>query len=337
MATCACTDAVGEPARFRNRTLIPLVIELSQVGGIDLVVPLVIREHTIVARRLLIALSLVLLLGPIAIASASVSATQSDDLDCEDFQTQEEAQAVLDADPSDPNNLDPNGDGIACGLLPTAVDLEQPADTNQNADQQAGDNQNQRRANRQNNRNQQSQNAETTTVTCNNYATAEEAQAAFDKDPQGLAALDADGDGIACEELIAAGTNASNNRDNRRQARQNQSTEPTNTAVDQPSGPLPKEDLDCIDFQYQEDAQAIYNLDPSDPFNLDPNKDGFACSSLPSRTQRVIQVPSTGVGSPPTLTAIALEAASFFAAVALASRGRPGAAPERARLSRLRR
>jgi hypothetical protein len=331
MATCACTDAVGEPARFRNRTLIPLVIELSQVGGIDLVVPLVIREHTIVARRLLIALSLVLLLGPIAIASASVSAGQSDDLDCEDFQTQEEAQAVLDADPSDPNNLDPNGDGIACGLLPTAVDLEQPADANQSADQQAGDNQNQRRANRQNNRqnnrNQQSQNAETSTVTCANYATAEEAQAAFDKDPQGFAALDADGDGIACEELIAAGTNASNNRDNRRQARQNQSTEPTNTAVDQPSGPLPKEDLDCIDFQYQEDAQAIYNLDPSDPFNLDPNKDGFACSSLPSRTQRVIQVPSTGAGSPPTLTASALVVASLFAAagagVARRARRRP--------------
>jgi len=43
-----------------------------------------------------------------------------------------------------------------------------------------------------------------------------------------------------------------------------------------------KEDLDCIDFQFQEDAQeAPYNCDPSDPFNLDPNADGSACPSPP--------------------------------------------------------
>src|SRR5829696_7879766 len=45
---------------------------------------------------------------------------QTDDLDCEDFETQEEAQATLDQDPADPNNLDPNHDGIACALLPSA-------------------------------------------------------------------------------------------------------------------------------------------------------------------------------------------------------------------------
>src|SRR5688572_7737479 len=49
---------------------------------------------------------------------------QGDDLDCEDFETQEEAQAVLDEDPADPNNLDPNRDGIACALLPSADDQE---------------------------------------------------------------------------------------------------------------------------------------------------------------------------------------------------------------------
>src|SRR5215218_638264 len=47
---------------------------------------------------------------------------QTDDLDCEDFETQEEAQATLDQDPADPNNLDPNHDGIACALLPSAED-----------------------------------------------------------------------------------------------------------------------------------------------------------------------------------------------------------------------
>lgn len=36
------------------------------------------------------------------------------DLDCSDFSTHEQAQAVLDADKSDPNGLDADGDGKAC-------------------------------------------------------------------------------------------------------------------------------------------------------------------------------------------------------------------------------
>ena len=38
--------------------------------------------------------------------------------DCSDFATQEEAQAVFDADPSDPNGLDSDGDGVVCEELP---------------------------------------------------------------------------------------------------------------------------------------------------------------------------------------------------------------------------
>ena len=44
----------------------------------------------------------------------------SSDLDCTtDFATQEEAQAVLEADPSDPNGLDRDKDGKACETLPS--------------------------------------------------------------------------------------------------------------------------------------------------------------------------------------------------------------------------
>ena len=50
-------------------------------------------------------------------------ATES--LNCSDFDTQEEAQAVLDADPSDPHGLDGDGDGIACEDLPEAATLPQ--------------------------------------------------------------------------------------------------------------------------------------------------------------------------------------------------------------------
>ncbi|MFI5583549.1 calcium-binding protein [Amycolatopsis sp. NPDC051758] len=46
-------------------------------------------------------------------------------------------------------------------------------------------------------------------------------------------------------------------------------------------------DLDCKDFKYQEDAQAVYNQDPSDPNGLDgAPKDGIACESLPKRGQQ---------------------------------------------------
>jgi hypothetical protein len=40
---------------------------------------------------------------------------------------------------------------------------------------------------------------------------------------------------------------------------------------------------DCPDFTYQEQAQAIYNQDRSDPYNLDGDNDGIACEDLPSR------------------------------------------------------
>ncbi|CAN5725359.1 hypothetical protein BH20ACT11_BH20ACT11_12910 [soil metagenome] len=46
------------------------------------------------------------------------SASSGGDLDCSDFSTQQEAQATLDADPSDPNGLDGEGDGVPCESLP---------------------------------------------------------------------------------------------------------------------------------------------------------------------------------------------------------------------------
>ena len=42
---------------------------------------------------------------------------QGDAYNCGDFQYQWQAQAVLDADPSDPNKLDTDKDGAACESL----------------------------------------------------------------------------------------------------------------------------------------------------------------------------------------------------------------------------
>ncbi|MFG1644342.1 excalibur calcium-binding domain-containing protein [Amycolatopsis sp. NPDC049252] len=59
------------------------------------------------------------LLGPVSLASAQLATPLTlADKDCGDFQYQEEAQAVLDATPGDPNNLDSDKDGIACEDLP---------------------------------------------------------------------------------------------------------------------------------------------------------------------------------------------------------------------------
>ena len=42
--------------------------------------------------------------------------------------------------------------------------------------------------------------------------------------------------------------------------------------------------FDCADFATQEEAQAEYNLDPSDPSGLDGDSDGIACEELSSGT-----------------------------------------------------
>lgn len=49
---------------------------------------------------------------------------QSDAYNCPDFASQADAQAVLRADPSDPNRLDADKDGIACERNPLPRDLE---------------------------------------------------------------------------------------------------------------------------------------------------------------------------------------------------------------------
>jgi hypothetical protein len=66
--------------------------------------------------------------------------------------------------------------------------------------------------------------------------------------------------------------------------------------------------FNCTDFTYQEDAQAVFDRDPSDPNNLDDDNDGIACEDLPSRgngtttTTGTTTGTSTTVGTPSTTT-----------------------------------
>jgi hypothetical protein len=56
--------------------------------------------------------------GGLGTELAQADTTGGDDgtanLDCEDFSSQQEAEATLNVDPGDPNNIDQDGDGVPC-------------------------------------------------------------------------------------------------------------------------------------------------------------------------------------------------------------------------------
>jgi micrococcal nuclease len=56
--------------------------------------------------------------SPPASQSPSAGSGRDSNLDCAGFETHEEAQRVLEQDPSDPHYLDGDGDGVACEELP---------------------------------------------------------------------------------------------------------------------------------------------------------------------------------------------------------------------------
>ena len=143
-------------------------------------------------RRLTILLAMcataILALSPAALAQ------QETDLDCSQLgapgaspeEVQAEAQAILDADPTDPNGLDADGDGLACDFEAspngevafedgTGFTTDVAAPVSQNDD-----------------------------LNCEDFGSREEAQAVLDADPSDPNRLDADGDGLACNELISA-------------------------------------------------------------------------------------------------------------------------------------
>ncbi|MEV4789999.1 excalibur calcium-binding protein [Streptomyces tuirus] len=64
-----------------------------------------------------------------------------------------------------------------------------------------------------------------------------------------------------------------------------------------------RQDLDCRDFAFQEDAQAVFDADPSDPNRLDEDQgpdDGVACEAL---TRRGIINPTTSPTMSPSASA----------------------------------
>src|SRR5215210_3891892 len=70
-------------------------------------------------RRSLMILALLTFSSMFVCISVSAHKAEAQNIfNCSSFATQEEAQAVYNSDPSDPNNLDGDNDGIACEDLP---------------------------------------------------------------------------------------------------------------------------------------------------------------------------------------------------------------------------
>ena len=120
------------------------------------------------------------LCAALVLAMAPAVMAQTGDLDCANFATQEEAQQVYNQDPSDPNGLDDDNDGMACDTLPSSGTgtVEPPTQYQPPQTPTASD------------------------LDCADFASQAEAQATLDADTTDPNGLDADGDGIACEELF---------------------------------------------------------------------------------------------------------------------------------------
>ncbi len=145
------------------------------------------------------ALSATLLVG--GVVGMAGTALAAGGLDCSDFDFREEAQAVLDADRSDPHRLDGGpdgaGDGVACESLPSGgSDDAEDDDEDADAEDAANDD----------------DDAPATTPAaapiddedgdrdCADFATQAEAQAALSGSSGDPERLDTDDDGVACEE-----------------------------------------------------------------------------------------------------------------------------------------
>ncbi|MFF5922587.1 excalibur calcium-binding protein [Streptomyces flavochromogenes] len=98
------------------------------------------------------------------------------------------------------------------------------------------------------------------------------------------------------------------------------------------SGVAHAQALDCRDFRFQEDAQAEFDRDPSDPNRLDEDQgpdDGIACEALPRRTSPgavPLVAPSTPTVPPttqsaPTVSPVTPSTSSVQQAPVVPSRG----------------
>jgi hypothetical protein len=111
----------------------------------------------------------------------TAATSEAQDLDCSDFDFQEDAKEELESNPDNPSNLD--NDGIACESLPSR------GSERENADSTSGD------------------------LDCSDFDYQEEARNELEDNPSDPNNLDADDDGTACESLSRGSANGNNEAD----------------------------------------------------------------------------------------------------------------------------
>ncbi|HSU09399.1 MAG TPA: hypothetical protein VLK57_09365 [Pseudonocardia sp.] len=184
------------------------------------------------------------------------------DLNCRDFTYQEQAQDVLDADRSDPNHLDDEGDGIACESLP-----------------------------------RRSSDGPTTTTKTTPTATTTSATAA----PVGYstASTTSSTTTSTTQETTSStttSTTTTTTSGSDSDSGSNSGSDSDSDADDSSSSDTSGDDRDCADFASQADAQAALDAELSDPDHLDADVDGIACEDRFGNAGQQVQVhPSGGV------------------------------------------
>ena len=103
-------------------------------------------------------------------------------------------------------------------------------------------------------------------ASCGHFDIQADAQAALDENPDLATSLDADGNGIACEES-------------------------------QTGGPIVVDPVSCGFFESQEDAQAALDGDPSLATTLDSDNDGIACEDAFETGGPVVVVCNEALGT----------------------------------------
>ena len=204
-------------------------------------------------------LAVLTLLAAVAALLALSGTAHAADQDCPGFEYQEDAQAVLDADPDDPNNLDSNHDGKACETLPsrgTAAETTEPvpitpavvANSLSSLGSGTGT----------------SSTASTTTSTTTSATTTDTT-------------------------TTTTSTSSSDSDDN-------DSDSDSDSDSDDSSSGTSGDDRDCADFASQADAQAALTSEPSDHDNLDADDAGIACEQHFGEEGQQVQVhPAGGV------------------------------------------
>ena len=223
--------------------------------------------------RSAVALAAATLLIAVAALFALSGTAQAQDLNCrEDFTYQEDAQAVLAADPTDPNNLDSNHDGVACETLPhrpaagTSAD-ETTSTTTETATTQPA-----------------------ALVAADSSATVTTDDTTTDSRTATSTATGTDTTSTTSTTTTDTTTTTSGSDDSSSDSNSGSDSDSDDSSSNTSSG----DDKDCADFASQADAQAALDAEPSDPDNLDADDDGIACEQHFGTPGQQVEVYPTG-------------------------------------------